>query len=71
MGDLAERVRDLEEEYTDVEKELQELGQVHQALEHAYDDLMESHNIIEAELKWYRSTFPEGSDAYACMRRME
>ena len=26
---------------------------------------------LNDELEWYRSTFPEGADAYACMRRME
>lgn len=71
MGDLADSIRDLEDAHVELGKEHEEVCKQFDALVHAYDDLMDSHNIIEAELEWYRSTFPEGSDAYACMRRME
>lgn len=71
MGELANRIEELEDDYTEPTKEHTEVCKQFEALEHAYDDLMDSHRSIESELEWYRSTFPEGSDAYACMRRME
>ena len=68
---LADQVAELEEDYTKL------IGENEAALKHLatvideYQDLQLHVKDLEEELEWYRSTFPEGSDAYACMRRME
>jgi predicted nucleic acid-binding Zn-ribbon protein len=68
---LADQVAELEEDYAKL------INENESALKHLatvideYQDLQTHIKDLEEELEWYRSTFPEGSDAYACMRRME
>ena len=65
MGDLADRVRDLEDEYAEQVKDNIQLEEAYENLKDGYAGLQRDYSEIEAELEWYRSTFPEGSDSYA------
>lgn len=71
MGDLAQRVDQLEDDYVELMNDHNKLEAAHEAVLCALEEATQEIKDLDAELEWYRSTFPEGSDAYACMRRME
>ena len=68
---VADQVADLEEDYRKLIEENEQLQKLMASTLVDYKDLQEHVKNLEEELEWYRDTFPEGSDAYACMRRME
>lgn len=68
---VADQVAELEEDYRNLIEENEQLQKLMASTLVDYKDLQEHVKNLEEELEWYRDTFPEGSDAYACMRRME
>ena len=71
MGELSQRVDELESDYADLLAELGKLETAHETVLVDLEEATQEIRDLSSELEWYRSTFPEGSDAYACMRRME
>ena len=68
---IADQVAELEEDYAKLIEENEQLQKLMASTLDEYKDLQLYVGSLEQELEWYRDTFPEGSDAYACMRRME
>lgn len=68
---LADQVAELEEDYAKCVEENDSMQKLLASTIVDYQDLQEHVKNLEEELEWYQATFPEGSDAYACMRRME
>jgi len=71
MGELSQRVDELEESYVTLLEEHNQLQTAHETVLVDLEEATQEIRDLSSELEWYRSTFPEGSDAYACMRRME
>lgn len=68
---IADQVAELEEDYQKLISENESLTKLYAETVVDYQDLQEHVKNLEEELEWYQATFPEGADAYACMRRME
>ena len=71
MRSLSQQVQDLEEAYDGLNDDHVVLTKEHETLLDALAEVHMEMQALSAELDWYHATFPEGSDAYACMRRME
>ena len=68
---VADQVAELEEDYRNLIEESEQLQKLMASTLVDYKDLQLYVGSLEQELEWYQATFPEGADAYACMRRME
>ena len=68
---IADQVAELEESYVTLLEEHNQLKTAHETVLNDLEEVTQEIRDLSSELDWYRSTFPEGSDAYACMRRME
>lgn len=68
---LGELVAELEESYVTLLEEHNQLETAHETVLNDLEEATQEIRDLSSELEWYQATFPEGSDAYACMRRME
>lgn len=68
---IADQVAELEEDYAKCVEENESLQKMLAQSIDEFRDLQHETRLLSEELEWYQATFPEGSDAYACMRRME
>lgn len=68
---IADQVAELEEDYAKCIEEIEGLQKLLSSALIDYQDLQAHVKNLEEELEWYQAAFPEGADAYACMRRME
>lgn len=71
MGTLAQKIEELEESYVTLLEEHNQLKTAHETVLNDLEEATQEIRDLSSELEWYQTTFPEGSDAYACMRRME
>lgn len=67
---IAELVAELEQDFANMKEDYKDLESELGSLTCSYDDLMDSHKLLENELEWYRSTYPEGEAAYQVVQRL-
>lgn len=68
---IAAQICELEDQCEDLVCKLDALQKHYDIALDQISELQDENKELSEELEYYRTTFPEGSDAYACMRRME